>query len=244
MFTKTPKNHVQANSLYSFFGSCQKIIVYFLLLFMTLGCNSTVVFKDEFNSTPIGQPPGPPDTGISSVDGNVRIAANPINSASVDRWLRLRRVSANTSPLSTYEGRLTERVTKSGSIRLQGYVPASAPITMSIYFEPPDIGPPIPLLHIDLMKNGDIRVNDNQVVGTYQYDEEVVFLITFDLKASPPMATYLVRGGGNDADGSVQVPAAAAGFGFGKIRVQAPFEGVSAPAGLFYVNDIVATKSE
>jgi hypothetical protein len=112
---------------------------------------------------------------------------------------------------------------------------------MTVFFES---GPPpnAPLLHIDLLPNGKIRINDNQVVGDFKFNHLIGFFITIDLTGTSPNAEILIRGGGNDA--ALNVPVAlpnSANFGFGRVRIFAPFEGENAPNGAFLVNDIMAT---
>lgn len=213
-----------------------------LSLLFLYGCSTSIVYQDRFDATPVGEPPGPPQIGISSVSGDVRIAENPINDISSDRWLQLRRVSPVGTP-AQYVAQLEEPVTAGGSTALVGYIPAFAPITMSVYFDTPDFAPQLTLLHIDLLANGNIRVNDSTVAGTYSFDTSIAFLVSFNLGASPPTATLVVRGGAEDASTTVEIPTAAAGFGFGRVRLETPFEGVNSPPGRFFINEVVATKS-
>jgi hypothetical protein len=112
---------------------------------------------------------------------------------------------------------------------------------MTVFFEPQPPAPPDPLLHIDLHPDGTIHVNDSTVAGTFKFDNLVGYFVTFDLTGTSPNATILIRGGGNDASLTVSVPASAAHFGLGRVRIVAPFEGVNAPNGAFLVNDIIAT---
>ena len=113
---------------------------------------------------------------------------------------------------------------------------------LTVFFEPRAPLPQIPLMHIDLLPNGNIRVNDSTVAGTFKFDTLVGFFINFDLTSSAPTAEILVRGGATDASLTVPVPVNAANFGLGRVRIVAPFEGVNAPNGSFLVNDIIATK--
>jgi hypothetical protein len=210
------------------------------LLFVLGGCGTTV-FLDKFDAAAVGQPPAPPTTGTSTSSGGAVIAANPQNVASTDRWLRLSRTVA-TQEGGQYIGTFTQNLTKrKASVDLVGFIPKSSPIMMTVFFEPQPPAPPAPLLHIDLLPNGNIRVNDSTVAGTFKFDTLVGFFITFDLTESSPNASILVRGGGNDASLTVPVPASAANFGLGRVRIFAPFEGVNAPSGAFLVNDIIAT---
>ena len=216
-------------------------LVLHLSLIVLYGCGASVVYRDSFDSTAIGEPPGPPQIGTSSVAGDVLIAENPINDVSPDRWLQLKRVSPVGTP-AEYLATLAEPVTTGGNVALVGYIPDFAPITMSVYFESPDLpGPVRRLLHIDLV-DGNIRVNDSTVEGTYELDTSVAFLVGFDLGASPPTATLLVRGGAEDASATVEIPAAAAGLGLSRVRVEAPFETVESPPGRFFINEVVATR--
>ena len=123
-----------------------------------------------------------------------------------------------------------------------GYIPAFAPVTMSVYFDTPAVAPQLTLLHIDLAADGKIRVNDSTVAGTYNLDTSVVFWIQFNLGASPPTATILVTGGAQDASAEVEIPGALASFGLGRIRMETPFEGIGSAPGRFFINDVDATR--
>jgi hypothetical protein len=212
-----------------------------LSLAIISGCNSTTVYLDKFDSTAVGSPPAQPQVGTSTTSGDVVAAADPTNTNSADHWLRLTRPSPLA--LASYVGTLTTAVTAKGGVDLVAYVPSSTPIDVSVYFQPSTGPQGAAVLHIDLLPNGSIRLNDSDVVGTYAFDHLVGFFITFDLKASPPTATVLVRGGAKDASTTVQVPPSLAGFGFGRIQVDAPFEGVNAPAAKFFINEVIATRS-
>ncbi len=204
------------------------------------GCGTTL-FLDKFAAAAVGQPPAPPTTGTSTSNAGAVTAANPQNAGSSDRWLKLPRTVA-TDGGGQYIGSFTENATnKKVSVDLVGFIPNSSPIMMTVFFEPRAPAPPIPLLHVDLQPNGEIRVNDAPAAGTFQFDTLVGFFITFDLTGPAPSATILVRGGGNDVNVTVPVPASAANFGLGRVRIVAPFEGVNAPNGAFFVNDVIAT---
>jgi hypothetical protein len=217
------------------------LVVLQLSLIVLSGCGVSFVYQDRFDSTPIGEPPGPPEIGTSSVSGDVRIAPDPFDVMSPDHWLQLRRVAPLA--LGEYVATLAVPVTAgAGTVALVGYIPASAPITMSVYFDTPAFAPSLTLLHIDLLPNRNIRVNDSTVEGTYVFDHSVGFLVSFDLGASPPTATLLIRGGGEDASATVEIPAPVAGFGLGRVRLVAPFEGINSPPGRFLINEVIATR--
>ncbi|MGH7503409.1 MAG: hypothetical protein ACREL7_16905 [Longimicrobiales bacterium] len=213
-----------------------------VLLIGVNGCGATVIYRDSFNGPAVGQPPAQPEIGTATASGDAEIAANPQDPGSSDRWLRLGR-PVPTQPGGEYIGTFTETVLNTnGSVALVGFIPAASRMMMSVFFEAAPPGPPVPFLHIDLLKDGNIRVNDSTVVGTYAFDTLIGFVIGFELTASPPVANILIRGGGEDASLTVPIPANVAGFGLGRVRVFAPFEGVNAPAGAFLVNDVVATR--
>lgn len=225
------------------------VIVLPVLLIFLYGCGAKVVYRDRFDSTPIGQPPGPPQIGTSVIGGDVLIAENPFNDISPDRWLQLRRRDPGT--FSEYVATLAQPVTRGATVALLGYVsviPATDPIAMTVLFETPDLTPPGPtrfeLLHIDLLANGNIRVNDEPTAeGTYNFRTSITFLIGFDLDASPPVATIVVRGGAEDASTDVEIPASAAAAGLGQVRVVTSNFTDDPKLGLFFINDISATGS-
>lgn len=210
------------------------------LLLALAGCGKTV-FLDKFDAAAVGHPPAPPTTGTSESSGGAVIVENPQSASSTDRWLRLPRTVA-TQAGGSYVGRFTENLTKKKvSVDLVGFVPKSAPIMMTVFFEPRAPLPPAPLMHIDLLPDGRIRVNDSTFVGTFKFDNLVGFFITFDLTGPSPSASVLIRGGANDANLTVPIQASAANFGIGQVRIFAPFEGINAPNGSFLVNDIIVT---
>jgi hypothetical protein len=217
---------------------CAMIAV--LSLAILTGCNATTVYLDKFDS-PTGSPPAQPQVGTSTISGSVVVVADPTNTNAADHWLQLTRPAATST--ASYIGTLKSPVTAKGGINFVGFVPSTSPIDLSVYFLPANGPQGAPLLHVDLLPNKNIRLNDSEVVGTYQFDHLVGFFITFDLKASPPTATVLIRGGAQDASKTVPVPPSLAGFGFGKIQVDAPFEGVNAPPGKILINDVIATRA-
>jgi hypothetical protein len=212
-----------------------------LALTVFTGCNTSSVYLDKFDSTSPGSPPAQPQVGTSTIVGSVVAAADPTNTNASDHWLQLTR----TAPTATasYIGTLKTPVTAKGGANFVAFVPSSSPIDVSVYFEPSSGPQGAPLLHVDLLPNGNIRLNDTDVVGTYKFDHLVGFFISFDLKASPPTSTVLIRGGGQDASTTIPVPGSLAGFGFGKIQVDAPFEGVNAKPAKFFINDVIATRA-
>ena len=210
-------------------------------LLVLYGCGATV-YLDKFDAAAVGQPPSPAAVGTSTVSGDALVAAHPQDPGSSDRWLRLAR-PVPTQAGGEYVGTLTETLTNTkASVLLVGYIPEASPIMLTVFFEPKAPAPPIPLLHIDLLSNGNIRLNDSTIAGTFKFDTLIGFVVNFDLTTAAPTASILIRGGGNDASTTVPVPVNAANFGLGRIRVFAPFEGVNAPAGAFLVNDVLATK--
>jgi len=210
-------------------------------LLVSYGCGATV-YLDKFDAAGVGQPPSPPAVGTSTASGDAVVAAHPQNPGSTDRWLRLAR-PVPTQPGGEYVGTLTETLTKTkASVNLVGYIPKASAMMMTIFFEPKAPAAPIPLLHIDLLSNGDIRLNDSTIAGSFKFDTLIGFVVSFDLAAAAPTASVLIRGGGNDASTTVPVPVNAANLGLGRVRVFAPFEGVNAPAGAFLVNDLLATR--
>ena len=217
-----------------------RILAALPLMFALGGCGTTI-FLDKFDAAAVGAPPAPPATGTSTFTNNVVIASNPQNVGSSDRWLRISRTVA-TQGGGQYIGNFTQNLSqKKGSIDLVGFIPQSSKIMMTVFLES---GPPphAPLLHIDLLPAGEIRINDTQVAGTFKFDHLVGFFITLDLTSPSPNAEILIRGGGTDAALNVPIaPPNTANFGFGRVRIFAPFEGENAPNGAFLVNDIIAT---
>lgn len=215
--------------------------VLLLSVLVLAGCGTTV-YLDKLEGTSIGQPPTPPAIGTSRVGGDALVAANPQDAGSSDRWLRLGR-PVPIEAGGEYIGTFAENVTRAkASVALVGFIPRSSPITMTVFFEPKPPAPPAPLLHIDLLRDGRIRINDTTIVGTYAFDTLIGFSVAFDLAGSVPTASVLVRGGGNDASIDVPIPPGAASFGLGRVRVLAPYEGPNAPAGAFLVNDVLASR--
>jgi len=209
---------------------------------LALGGCGTTLYLDKVQGT-VGQPPSPAATGTSQVSAtNAVIAQDPRSSTSSDRWLRVSRTVA-TAGGGEYTANFTQNVANAKvGVDLVGFVPSSAPIMMTVHFESgaPQAG--IPVMHIDLLPSGKIRIDDSTIAGTFKFDNLIGFFITFNLTGASPTADVLIRGGGEDASLTVSLPAHVTTRGLGRVRIVAPFEGVNAPNGHFFANDIVATK--
>jgi hypothetical protein len=220
-------------------------LVILLLAFVVLsGCSQNSIYRDKFDSQPIGGLPAQPDIGSSTVSGDVLIAENPMNDISSDRWLQLKRVGG--LDLAEYRATPSEPLSLGdrGSVEFSGYIPSFAPAQMTVVFETQDIEPQFALFHIDLLPNGDIRVSDNTVIGTYAFDSSISFSIDFDLSSSPPTATILVEGEAGDATLTVDIPGEnIPGFGLGHVKFFTSFEGETSPSGQFLINQVVVNKA-
>jgi hypothetical protein len=225
----------------SFFYLSRRLLLVFPLLLALGGCGTTV-YLDKVRGT-VGQKPNPPATGSSQVsDTNAVIARDPRSFFSSDRWLRLSRTVA-TDGGGQYTANFTQNVTNGKvGVDLVGFIPSSAPVMMTVHFESgaPQAG--IPVMHIDLLPDGKIRIDDSTIAGSFKFNSLVGFFITFNLTGAAPTAEILIRGGDKDASLTVALPANAATRGLGRVRILAPFEGVNAPNGHFFVNDVVAIR--
>ena len=207
------------------------------------GCEGELVFREAFNDAPLGSPPGVPAIGSATFSGSVSIVADPVDGDATDRWLKLARPAPLA--LSEYIGTFEHVIDRTATAAFVAYVPENAPIAQSTYFETPVVGSSaFSLLHIDLLPDGNIRINDSDIVGTYELGTVVGFLVSFDLAASPPVANILVRGGGEDASTTVPLENAIVGFGLGRIRYFAGFAGVNAPSGHFLVDEVAISDTE
>jgi hypothetical protein len=221
--------------------SPRRLLLLFPVLLALGGCGTTL-YLDKVRGK-VGLPPNPPATGTSEVGAtNAVISRDPRSFFSSDRWLRVSRTVA-TSGGGSYTANFTQNVTNARvGVDLVGFVPSSAPIMMTVHFESgaPQAG--IPVMHIDLLPDGKIRIDDSTVAGTFKFNKLVGFFITFNLTGTSPTAEVLIRGGDKDASLTVALPANASTRGLGRVRIVAPFEGVNAPNGHFFVNDVVAIR--
>lgn len=210
---------------------------------LVLGCEGELVFREAFNDAPLGSPPGVPAIGSATLSGTVSVVADPVDGDVADRWLKLERPAPLS--LSEYIGTFEHVIDRTATAAFVAYVPEDAPIAQSTFFETPLVGASaFSLLHIDLLPDGNIRLNDRDIVGTYELGAMVGFLVSFDLAASPPVANILVRGGGEDASTTVPLETAIVGFGLGRIRYFAGFAGVNAPSGHFLVDEVAISDTE
>jgi hypothetical protein len=69
---------------------------------------------------------------------------------------------------------------------------------MTVFFEAAPPAPRAALLHVILLKDGNIRVKDSMLVGSYEFDTLIGFVIGFELEGSSPVASILKRGGGEE----------------------------------------------
>jgi len=207
------------------------------LVFALGGCGTTV-YLDKFNQGALAQPPPQPEIGTSASTQNVFVAPHPQQPGSADRWLKIARTVAKEGG-GQYTATLSQSIVEQkGSFDFVAFMPSSSRVTLTAFFESSQ---GIPLLHIDLMPDGNIRLDDLKIIGTYARDKPVAFLVNFNLQTGTPRATIHIRGGAKDANVTHRLDSQARTRGVGRVRIFAPFEGINAPNGDFLVNDIIAT---
>jgi hypothetical protein len=213
-------------------------------LFLVAGCNSETLFQSDFDPTAKGQPPavmqavgtaatfGPP--------GSV-VVIDPVIPMS-DKWVQISRPTGgdvvglqgklSASPGdSVYTFAATMFMTPDSGVATIQFETASNPVSSLDSF-----------LHVDLMENNQIRIDDNEATrfGSFPRNQPFIIQVTLDINASSSTAHIALGGAGasGTADHTILPPFQAMSRQFGAIRVWQGFP----HTGAFDATNIVVTR--
>ncbi len=207
------------------------------------GCSTVTVFSSNFNASTPGSAPNPTQTvGTVQSSGDVTVIHGI--GGSNENWVMLRRNPGQETALPTMNAFISPASTSNGSYSLlcaMNVGTMDGPATVSFMTGPGGAPANQEIFHIDLQKDGTLRVDDDPktVFGHFPHDANFDLAVTMDATASPPVAHISVLG--SDTSGTLdyplKTPAQFATF-FGAVQYWIGFNW----HGMFHVTDILVTK--
>jgi hypothetical protein len=209
-------------------------------------CTTTTLLEVRFDADTPGAPPSVTQTmGTVLVDnggGSVVVVDRPATDLAAGNWARIAHPTSNTPQTSMRAMMSAPAGDGSFTITTLLYVPTGGAVA-TIQLEP--FGLPessyASFLHVDLLADGTVRINDGaQVFGHYPHDQ--VFILSIDMDVSGSGATARVALAGADTSGSADVAIPLLSFArqFGAVRIWMGYQF----SGQFYVDDVLVVKRE
>lgn len=220
-----------------------------LLVVLLTACNSNTVLLVNFNSDTVGSPPGTvQSTGTVALDvgaGTVTVVAAPAAGMPNNKWGR---ISHPTAPSAQTAMRCNfENVSGPGHYGLISvmYIPSGTGV-VTIAFEP--AGQPassyLNFLHIDLMPEGNVRINDDSktLFGSFPHDQSFTLNVVLDITDSSATAEVSLVGGVASGNTTVTIEPAFMPIArqFGAVRYWMGFQ----HQGSFFVDDVLVTRAK
>jgi hypothetical protein len=176
-----------------------------ILGLMTLTGCATTVFKSNFDPGVVGQPPAHTQAvGTADVAGNVVVAAPPVLPSG--KWVAIRRAATppdqNPSPLAIFQGNLVS-AKGAGTYTFTAtlFMPPGTNNVATIQFD--RFGWPVSdvtggFLHIDLLPDNSVRIDDKENTKFGQFPRSQVFIVqvTLNIHATSPTAHIVLSGAG------------------------------------------------
>ncbi len=188
------------------------------------GCSSETLFQSNFDATPDNQPPAHAQAvGTANIDGpagSVIVVPPPVTPSG--KWVRISRADAQ-APVAGLQGNVTQtRGDGQYTFAATLFIPKGSGLA-TIQFEPFDqpVTSLMNFLHIDFMKEGDVRVDDNEATrfGMYPHDQPFIVQVTLTI-ADSSTAHIVLSGAGasGQADATVAAPFRQLARQFGAVR--------------------------
>jgi hypothetical protein len=216
-----------------------------VLLVLLPGCATETLFRSNFDATAVGQPPSVSQAiGTANIDGpagSVVVVGPP--GGATGKWVQITRVNQQPS-VSGWQGHFSQfkgagRYNFSAAL----FMPTGAgPAT--IQFEPfgQPVGTYTNFLHIDLMPDNTVRINDNDAskFGMFPRDQVFLVMVAINTEVSPPPARITLAGAGasGQADHVITGPLQTLAQQFGGFRVWMGFPWT----GSFSATELVVTR--
>lgn len=222
-------------------------LLYFAVMFLFVGCNSTTVLLSNFKNDTVGSPPGPVQpTGTVSVSpgaGSVTVVAAPRPDLPSNNWARISHPTA-PSPETTLTGDF-EGQTGIGDYSLLAsmFIPADAGVVTVQYETLVSPQPHLVFFHLDFMPEGDVRIDDGAVrFGHFPRDQSFVLQVNLDITQTTATAEVTLLGGEASGNTTVNIQPLLLPLArqFGAVKFWVGFQHEAT----FFVDDIIVTRKK
>lgn len=196
-------------------------IVLLAALCLLTACARETLFRSNFDSTPVGQPPATvQDVGTAHIDGppgSVIVIAPPVSPSG--KWVQISR--PNGPQVAGLQGKFSQFrgdgvYTFSGTMFM-----TSGSGVATIQFE--TFTNPVSFLHLDFMQDNHVRIDDNEGTkfGSFPRNQPFIVQVTLNINASASTARIVLSGAGasGERDYTISSPLQNVSRQFGAIRL-------------------------
>lgn len=172
------------------------------------GCASETVFRSNFDSTPVGQPPAMAQSvGTANVfgpPGGVIVIAAPV--APSGKWVQISRPN-DPSVVAGMQGRMSKSGEGVYTFSATMFMPTGAGVA-TVQFEesangPSDLGA---FLHLDFMPDNTVRIDDSDATKFGSFQRNQPFIVQVTLNIGPTASTAHIVLAGATASGVKDTP--------------------------------------
>lgn len=215
-----------------------------VLMFFLTSCSNETLFKSDFDSTPVNDPPAHTQPiGTINIDGPggaVKVVASPIDASG--RWVQVTRANGQQS-VSGVQCNFSKFI-GDGKYTFSSlmFIPTGSGL-VTIQFEPfgQPVGTLTNFLHIDFTQDNKVRIDDNDDTkfGEFPRNQSFIVQVTLDINATEPKVNIVLSGAGasGEKDYSILPPFRTLAHQFGAVRLWMGFPWT----GSFDANTIVVT---
>jgi hypothetical protein len=208
------------------------------------GCPSTTLLEVRFDADTPGAPPSPTQTlGTVVVEpgaGSVVVVDTPAADVTPAKWARISHPTRITPETSMIARMTAPAGNGSFSVTTLLYVPTGEAVP-TIQLETLPLGQgAASFLHVDLLADGSLRIDDTMTFGHYPHDQP--FLLSIQLEIDQVGATARIAPVGAGTSGSAEIPISSPNIArlFGAVRIWMGFQF----GGTFFADDVVVVKRE
>jgi len=201
-----------------------RLTAYAALLLLP-ACASETLFRSDFNSTPINQPPATAQSvGTAHVDGpagSVKVIAAPVPPS--NKWVQVSR--PNGPAVAGMQGKFSQfKGDGAYTFSATMFMPSQSGVA-TVQFEPfnNQASDLLAFLHLDFMPDNKVRIDDNEATkfGTFARDQPFIVQVTLNINATASTA-HIVLAGANASgvkDHTILSPFQNLSRQFGAIRI-------------------------
>jgi len=230
-------------------GMKRVLLLCFLMALTTAGnCNTTTLFKSNFDATALNQPPSATQevgtASFSGPPGGILVAAAPPNAAPPAKWLQIIRPN-NQAQVSSFQGKLAKPPGNGSYVFSSAlFVPNGnvGPVTIQFEQFTQTVDNPVGFLHFDFLPDGHVRIDDdaNTTFGTFPLNQVFLVQVTLNLNAPSATAHIILSGAGasGEADRNIPPPFSQQAQQFGAVRLWIGFPNT----GRFHAQNVVVSR--
>lgn len=186
------------------------LVLIFFSLIMVSSCTTETIFKSNFNSTVINNPPSTAEVGTIALDappGLIKVIASPVGTS--EKWVQITRPN-NLSPTPGMQCNNSKFIGYGKYyFSCYMYMPSGSGLA-TIQFEPylQSPGTLTNFLHVDFTQDNMVRVDDNEGTkfGSFPRDKLFSVLISLNLAATGSTAGIILGGEGTSGSYTYNIP--------------------------------------